>query len=204
MKHIWKRGRHNHWQVHWGNFKIQNSKSKCWEHPWITCNIVDKSDEALPSNADSKVSKEYKRHMKKANSIINLNPADNQLAHMKICKGPVEVWTTLCNIYKTKFVQHYFFFVVSSSRVTCNKTTTCWTTSKMLRRSQINMFVWMYSWETKTLSWPYKNIVMTLLKNLSLSYNNLITTLEMIPMKQLPIDCMMARLMHKILHLKEK
>lgn len=156
---------------------------------------MDESDEALPSNADSKVLKEYQRHIKKANSIISLNLVDNQLAHMKNCKGPVEVWKTLCNIYETKFVQH-FFFAASSSRVKCNKT------NNLLDHVK-NVKVLTNQYVCLDVLVRDENIFMTLLKNLSLSYNNLITTLEMIPMKDLPIDCMIARLMHKILHHKE-
>lgn len=57
-------------------------------------NIMDVSEEALPSNAKSKVLKEYERRIKKVVSIISLNLTDNQLAHIKICKGPTEVCMT--------------------------------------------------------------------------------------------------------------
>ena len=53
-------------------------------------NIVDASEEAPPSNTDPKVLKEYQIRVKKTLSIIGLKLVDNQFAHIKSCKGPVE------------------------------------------------------------------------------------------------------------------
>ena len=52
--------------------------------------IVDGSKNAPPSKEDPKVLKEYQRCVKKAMSIIGLNLAENQLVHIKSCKGLVE------------------------------------------------------------------------------------------------------------------
>jgi hypothetical protein len=73
------------------------------------CNIVDKSEEPPPSNADPKVLKEYQRCVKKAMFIIGLNLAGNQLAHIKSCKEPAEVWKIICNIYETKSLSNIIF-----------------------------------------------------------------------------------------------
>ena len=43
--------------------------------------------EASPSNADSKVSKGYQRHVKMVIFMIGLHLANNQLGHIKDCKG---------------------------------------------------------------------------------------------------------------------
>jgi hypothetical protein len=61
--------------------------------------IMNESEKVLPSSANLKVLKEYLRHIKKVMSIIGLNLADNQLVHIKSCKGPIEMWNTLCNIH---------------------------------------------------------------------------------------------------------
>jgi hypothetical protein len=77
--------------------------------------IIDGSEDAPPSNADPKVKKEYERRVRKAVSVTGLNLADNQLAHIKNCKGPAEAWKILCNIHETKnlsnilFIRHKFF-----------------------------------------------------------------------------------------------
>ena len=71
--------------------------------------IMDKSEKPLPSNADSKVLKDYQRRVKKAMSIIGLNLADNQLSHIKSYQGLIEAWKTLCNIYETKSLSNIFF-----------------------------------------------------------------------------------------------
>ena len=71
--------------------------------------IVDGSEKAPPSDADPKVLKEYQRRVKKAMSIIVLNLADNQLAHVKSCKGPAEAWKILCNIHETKSLSNILF-----------------------------------------------------------------------------------------------
>ena len=50
-----------------------------------------------------------------------------------------------------------------------------------------------------------EDIVMTLLeKSLPISYKKLITTLETMPMKELTMDYMTARLMHEMSKHKEK
>ena len=71
--------------------------------------IVNRSMEAASSNADSKVLNEYQRRVKQAISIISLNLMDNQLMHIKICKGPTKAWKILCNIHKTKNLSDVFF-----------------------------------------------------------------------------------------------
>jgi hypothetical protein len=49
-----------------------------------------------------------------------------------------------------------------------------------------------------------EDIVMILFKSLSASYNFFITTLKMMPMKELTIEYVMARLMHGMSKHKEK
>jgi hypothetical protein len=71
--------------------------------------IVDKFEEALPSNGDHKAKKEYQRRIKKVKSIISLNLANNQLTHIKSCKGLEEAWETLCNTHKTKSMFNILF-----------------------------------------------------------------------------------------------
>lgn len=70
--------------------------------------IVDKFEEALSSNVDPKV-KEYESRVEKAMSIITLNLADNQLAHIHNCKILAEAWKTLCNIYETNGLLNIIF-----------------------------------------------------------------------------------------------
>ena len=41
--------------------------------------------------------------------IINSGLADNQLAHIKNCKGPAEAWNTHCNIHKLKSLFNIFY-----------------------------------------------------------------------------------------------
>lgn len=47
--------------------------------------------------------------------LIALNLADNELAHIRSCKGLVEAWKTLCNIHETRdlsnifLIRHKFF-----------------------------------------------------------------------------------------------
>ena len=72
-------------------------------------NIMDGSEEPPPLNADSKVLKEYQRHVKKAMCTIGLNLADNQLTHIKSCKGPAEAWKTICNIHEMKSLSNIIF-----------------------------------------------------------------------------------------------
>jgi hypothetical protein len=49
--------------------------------------IVNRSEEAPPSEANPKAIKEYQRRAKKAMSTIGINLVDSQLHHIKRCKG---------------------------------------------------------------------------------------------------------------------
>ena len=71
--------------------------------------IVDKHKKPLPFNTNPNLMKKYQRHVKKAMSIIGLNLADNQLVHIKSCKGFAEAWKTLCNIHETKTLSNILF-----------------------------------------------------------------------------------------------
>ena len=70
--------------------------------------IVDKSEEAPPSNIDRKSKKEYQRHVKYI-FIIIVNLVDNQLAYIRSHKGLAEARKALCNIHKTKNLLNIFF-----------------------------------------------------------------------------------------------
>ncbi|KAH8974844.1 hypothetical protein BDL97_01G122600 [Sphagnum fallax] len=63
--------------------------------------IVNRSEEAPPSNADPKVIKEYQQRAKKAMPTIGINLVDSELHHIKRCKGPAKAWKTFCNIHET-------------------------------------------------------------------------------------------------------
>ena len=89
----------NFWKF---KFKMLLASMDLWD-------IVNGSDEPPPSNVDPKVLKEYQRHVKNAISIIGLNLTDNQLAHIKSCKGPVKAWKTFCNIHETKNLSNIIF-----------------------------------------------------------------------------------------------
>ena len=117
--------------------------------------IVEGSEEPPPFNADSKVLKKYQRRVKKTMSIINFNLADNQLMHIKSCKGHAEAWKTLYNIHETNSLFNIIFICCKFFRARCKRATTFWTTLTRSMCSQITPFVWRYMWEMKTLSWPY-------------------------------------------------
>jgi hypothetical protein len=53
--------------------------------------IVDESEASPHSNVDPKVKKKYQRRVKKTISIIALKLEENQLGHIKSCKGTTEV-----------------------------------------------------------------------------------------------------------------
>lgn len=158
--------------------------------------IVNKSKEALPSNIDPRVKNEYQRPVNKAISIIPFNLVDNQLAHIKSCKGPKEEWETLCNIHKMKSVVQYSLcllqcFYMQDARM-------WW----LIRLHQQGLGT---CETTCLLGGTYENeeFVMTLLKSLSPSYTYLIITLETISMMELTMKYVMIQLIHKILKKKK-
>ena len=130
-------------------------------------------------------------------SIISLNLADNQLVHIKSCKKHVEAWKTLCNIHETKslynihFISHKFF------------------TYKMQEGddlldhiNKVKAFVD----QLACLKVPMKDrdIDMTLLEGLPVSFEYLITAIKMMPMNDLTMDYVTAYLMHEMSKCKEK
>ena len=77
-------------KFHGERFNLWKFKIKMLSASMDFWDIIDESEEAPPSNADPKVKKEYERRVRKAMSVIGLNLADNQHAHIKNCKGPAE------------------------------------------------------------------------------------------------------------------
>ena len=76
--------------------------------------IVKGKELPPPSTASDEVKKAYERGCKKSFAIIATSLVDKELAHIKKCKRPVEIWKLLYDIYKTKslfnilFRQHKF------------------------------------------------------------------------------------------------
>ena len=158
--------------------------------------IVDDTEEPPSSNDDPKVKKDYERRVKKAMSVIGLNLVDNQLAHIKSCKGPAEAWRTLCNIHETRslsnilFIRRKFF------------------TSKMQEGddllNHVNQ-VKALADQLTCLDVPVRDedVVMTLLESLPPSFEHLITALETLHMTDLTMEFVTGRLMHKVSKRKE-
>jgi hypothetical protein len=147
--------------------------------------IVDGSEEAPPSDADPKIVKEYQRRGKKAMSIIGINLVDNQLHHIKRCKGSAEAWKTLCNIHETwslcniLFIRRKFF--------------TCKMQEEQDLLDHINK-VKALADQLASLEVPVRDedVVMTLLESLPPSYEYLITALETLLMQDLTMEFVTA------------
>ena len=76
------KGRFNFWKF---KIKMLLAFMDLWD-------IMDGSEKSPSFNVDSKVLKVYQGSVKKAMSIIGLNFADNQFAHIKSCKRLAEAW----------------------------------------------------------------------------------------------------------------
>jgi transposase InsO family protein len=159
--------------------------------------IVEDSEEPPPSDADLKVTKDYQRRVKKAMSVIGLNLVDNQLAHIKSCKGPAEAWKTLCNIHETRSLSNILFIR--------RKFFTCKMEEGDNLLDHINK-VKALADQLTCLEVPLRDedVVMTLLDSLPPSYEYLITALETRPINELTMDFVTARLMHEMSKRKEK
>ena len=159
--------------------------------------IVHDTEEPPPFDADPKEKKGYQRRSKKAMSIIGLNLVDNQLAHMKSCKGPAEAWKTLCNIHETRSLSNILFIR--------RKFFTCKMQEGEDLLNHINKVKGLAD-QLACLEVPVRDedVVMTLLESLPPSYEYLITALETMPMKELTMEYVTARLMHEMSKKKEK
>ena len=115
--------------------------------------IVDGFGKAPSSNTDPKVLKKYQRCVNKAISIINSDLANNQLTHIKSCKGLAKAWKTLCNIYQMKSLSNILFNCRKFFTYNIKKTTTYWTTLIRLKCSLIGLRFWRSPCGWKTFSW---------------------------------------------------
>jgi hypothetical protein len=154
------------------------------------------SEEAPPSDEDPKVIKEYQRRVKKAMSTIGINLVDSQLHHIKRCKGPAEAWKTLYNIHETWSLSNILFI--------CHKFFTCKMQEGEDLLDHINK-VKALADQLACLEVPVtdEDVVMTLLESLPPS-EYLITALETLPMQDLTMEFVTARLMHEVSKRREK
>lgn len=128
------------------------------------------------SNADPKVLNTYQRHLKKIMFIVDINLMDNQLVHIKSCKGPAEVWKILCNIYETKNLSNFLFVRQNFFTYKIEIGDNLWTHVNKVKAfsDQLN---WRYPCEKK----HFHNFA----QKLASIVRVLITTLKTMPMKEL-------------------
>ena len=158
--------------------------------------IIDRSEKASPSNADPKVMKEYVRHVRKAMSVIGLNLADNQLAHIKSSKGPAKAWMTLCNIHETNNL--FNILLIRRKFFTC----------KIKKGEDILYHIYhvkALADQLACIEVPVQDVdtVMTLLESLLPLYEYLITTLETKVREELTMDYVTTWLMYDVSKHKE-
>jgi len=123
--------------------------------------------------------------------IIGINLVDNQLHHIKRCKGAAEPWKTLCNIQETRSLSNILFIR--------RKFFTCKMQEGEDLLHHINK-VKALADQLACLEVPVRDedVVMTLLENLPPSYEYLIIALETLPMQDLTMEFVTARLMHEV------
>ena len=125
-------------------------------------------------NVYHEAKKKYHRYVNKTISIITFNPADNQHLHIQSTKKPPKMWKIYCNIYKIGSLSRIWF--INNNLFTCKlqEGLICWTT--LARSNHLEVLV------------RNENIVMTLLKSLSPSYEQLIIILEIMHKKKLTME----------------
>lgn len=158
--------------------------------------IMDEFEETLPSNVDFKVKKEYQRRIKKAVSIIGLNLADNQFAHIKSCTRLGEAWKTLCNILEMKSLSNIIF--VRRKFFTCKMQED---DGLLEHFNKVKALVDQFA----CLEVPVRNndIVMTLFESLPALYEYLITILKTMPMNESTMEYVTTCLIHKMLKMND-
>ena len=158
--------------------------------------VVDGSEEPPSADADVTTKKVFDRKEMKAFALIVTNLVDQQIAHIRHCKGPAQAWTTLCNIHETKFLSNILFLR--------RKFFTCKMQEEDNMLDHVNK-VKAFTDELACLEAPIMegDVVMILLENLPPSYKLLIIALETRPMKELTLEFVIARLMHEVIKRKE-
>ena len=71
--------------------------------------IVQVREVGPSSSADAREHKEFQRCEKKAFGILANNLDDANFAHIISCKGVVQAWRTLCNIYESRNLSNIIF-----------------------------------------------------------------------------------------------
>lgn len=144
-----------------------------------------------------KIKNEYKVIVNKKLSTIALNLADNQLAYIRSCKGPVEECKFLCNIYETKNSLNILFI--------CCKFFTCKMQEDDDLLDDVNKVKALANhFACLEVSIQNEDIVIILLESLPPLYKSLITALEMMPTKELTMEYVTTRLMYKKSKMNEK
>lgn len=187
------------------NFSLWKFKMEMVLESMDLWEIVEGTEKPPPSEDDDekgikmdpKAIKEYNRRVKKAMSVIGLNLVDNQLAHIRNCKGPTEAWKTLCNIHETKSLSNILFIRRKFFTIKMQEGDDMLTHINHVRdlADQLNC-----------LDVPVKDddVVMTLLESLPPSFENLITALETLRFEDLTMEFVTARMMHEVSKRKEK
>ncbi len=140
-------------------------------------------------------SSRYQRRAKKTMSTISINLVDSQLHHIKRCKGPAEAWKTLCNIHKTRSLSNILFIR--------RKFFTCKMQEGEDLLDHINK-VKALADQLACLEVPVRDEDVVMLERLPPSYEYLITALETLPMQDLTMEFVTARLMHEVSKRREK
>lgn len=179
------------------NFNLWKFKMEMVLDSMDLWDIVGETKDPPLFDDDPKVLKEYNRRVKKAMSVIGLSLVDNELAHIKSCKGPAEAWKILCNIHETKSLSNILFI--------CRKFFTIKMHEGDDLLTHINQ-VKALADQLACLDVPVReeDVVMTLLESIPPSFENLITALETLHMKDLTVEFVVARMMHEITKRKEK
>ena len=159
--------------------------------------IVDESEVAPPSDADVKDKRAFEKRFKTAFGFIAINLVNEEMTHIKHCKGPTEAWKTFCNIHRTKSLSSFLFLRRKFFTIKMQEA------DDML--DHINKVKSLVDQLTcLEVAIKDEDVVMTLLDSLPTSYEHLITSLETRPMKELTLEFVIARLMHEVIKRKEK
>lgn len=123
--------------------------------------------------------------------FTKINLVDNELAHIKECKGPAETWKTLSNIHKTKnisnilFIRRKFFIIkMDEGDDMLDHINKVKSLSDQLTYLEISM--------------KEEDVFMILLDSLQPSFDNLITALGTCPILELTLGFITVRLMHEM------
>ncbi len=176
-----------------GNFHLWKSKMRMMLSKHGLWKFVDGSA-TFPS--EEVVRADYNEKEMKAFALLCEHLTDAQLAHIQYCDNVRSAWEALCGVHEAKTIGNKLFFRRRFFTIKMQKgddmlvhINTVKALADQLRSIEVNIMD--------------EDVYMVFLMSLPPSFDNLVTSLEFMSIKDADLEFIVARLLHKVFKKKE-